>query len=372
MGLFSMEQLKKIATQNSWKIDYEKIGTEKQEDVFRFQTKELEGFVQEQGVKISKMFTSDGMVTVVINDSYALPPKINSKKVKRMPLIFYSSIPGSSSPYGKMLWNMMKTPVISKSVMASVILDAVGKNYSSPIGTRNKQLAGRRISDFGKDEFIYIPGDSNIPIGNEIYQFKYTDLTQGAMFAVELFSHDIQKISKLSGLAFGVQDKTIRTDGIAQQLQQPALDKKSFMVKQFEQTFLTPLISDFWWILLSEYDKFNISDKIDREKLKMVSSIVCVNGSTLEQDQMTQIDILNFALSYIQRFADSNYNVDSILDALFDQIGWVDAERYKLSPQESLSKMLVLHYGLDPQAAVQFSQQAIGNIENTIQKGQVQ
>jgi hypothetical protein len=192
------------------------------------------------------------------------------------------------------------------------------------------------------------------------------------MFAVELFSHDIQKISKLSGLAFGVQDKTIRTDGIAQQLQQPALDKKSFMVKQFEQTFLTPLISDFWWILLSEYDKFNISDKIDREKLKMVSSIVCVNGSTLEQDQMTQIDILNFALSYIQRFADSNYNVDSILDALFDQIGWVDAERYKLSPQESLSKMLVLHYGLDPQAAVQFSQQAIGNIENTIQKGQVQ
>ena len=366
LGKYSMEVFKKMCKENGWKVDYSKVSeTSMKKNPYTSSIRSIEGVEDSEGVLISKLFTNDGYVQVVFNNEYALPKTINQKRIKEMPLIFYNSIPGANTPYGRLYWNMIKLSVVSKSALASVILDAVGKNYSMPTITTNKDLQNRNWSDYGKDDFIYVMPGSD-PIEKQFFNMKYTDMTLGAQYAIGQFDADITKISKLSSVDFGFQDKGIRTDGIAAQLKQPSLTKNSSLVKQFEQTFMRDFVRDFWWILVSYYDKYDIKEKINFEKLKSISSITCVNGSTLEQDQMTQLEILQFALEYIRAFADSNYSVDKILDALFEQVGWVDADNYKLSPAETLAKMLIMHYGMDPQTAVQMAKASIEQIDQAI------
>ena len=367
VGSYSEETFKAMAKLNGWNVDIEKLcETKRREDILQ-RVRKIDSMDETDAIKVSKLFTRDGMVQVVFNDTYGLKPKINVKRIKEMPLIFYTSIPGSSSPYGRLFWNMIKLSAISKSAMTSLILDAVGKNYSAPIITDNPKLAGKNLSDYGKDDFVYIANSGNKAIKDGFFQLSYADMTQGAMYAIQQFNEDIAKVSKLNDMQFGYQDKTIRTNAIASQLNKPSMTKNSSLVKQFEQTFMRDFVRDFWWILVSFYDDFKLKGKINREKLNSVSSITCVNGSTLEQDQMTQIDILNFALSYIEQFADANYSVDSILDALFEQVGWIDYENYKLPPEESFAKMLITNYGLDPQAAAAIAQQTINGIQGMIQ-----
>jgi hypothetical protein len=235
LGFFSKSIYETMAKRYGWEVNSkieEVNATTFTDEGGEEQEKNLEGLQRGPGVKVSKLFLADGTVQVVVNDKWVVAERINDKRIGRMPIIFYKSRPGGSTPYGRMLWQMMRPSVMALSVGTNLILDNVGKNLAGVTFTTIKELAEQNMNDYENGQIVYLrTADENRDLKSQTHRVEFPDMTQGAQFAIGKFREDVARISHLDTLSQGSQgQQQVRTNYIAEQLSQPSISQKSAFV----------------------------------------------------------------------------------------------------------------------------------------------
>lgn len=383
-GIYSQAMFEKVMRENNWSYDPQELKPGNYRDSRIAYLRNLEGVSDDlHGYKISKVFFSDGMVDVIVNDEYLVSHKLNSKGLREMPLIVYVSYAGGNTPYNRMLWCLMRQAVLGHSVSINLALDANGKNINGSKFTTLPGLANKDTRSVGKNRYIYVQG---VPQGStlekEIFQPTYTDITNGSLLLNNQFASDAQRISRLSSLETGSQGpQQVRTDGIAQAMSSSSITKQSAFVKQAENTFFRTFARHWWWILFSRYDDFEelkgvpqpdgtFINGIPRELLEDIKAIRIKNGSTLPEDQMSNLQRLITMLDVvIKTGSESGYDTTEIMDSIFEQMGIPNVQRFKLDTPQAIAKHLMLA-GIPPELAIQGTQMFLAQMQKAIQQQQ--
>lgn len=381
-GIYSEAMFDKVMTENGWQYDKNEVKAGNFREPRVDYVRQIEGVgSNSDGYKISKVFYNDGMVDVVVNDMYLVSRKLNAKALKEMPLIIYISYAGGNTPYGRMLWCLQRQSIYGKAAILNLSLDAIGKNINGPILTSFASLANKDIRAYGKNRFIHIEQRTNdgTKLADSIFKPQYTDMTNGSVNLQNVFESDIQQTGRISALDMGSQGaQQVRTDGIAQQMSGSMVTKQSAFVKQAEQTFFRTFARHWWWILLSHYEEFDelkgvpqpdgsVKGGISRELLADIKAIRIKNGSTLPEDQMSNLQRLVSMLDIILKTgSESGYDTTEILDAIFDNMGIPNTQRFKLDTPQAIAKHLMLA-GIPPELAIKGTQQFLTQMQQAMQ-----
>lgn len=381
-GIYSEAMFDKVMKENGWEYDKNEVKASNFREPRVDYVRQIEGVGTDSGnYKISKVFYSDGMVDVVVNDMYLVSRKLNAKALKEMPLIIYVSYAGGNTPYGRMLWCLQRQSIYGKAAILNLSLDAIGKNINGPILTSFSSLANKDIRAYGKNRFIHVEQrtNDNSKLADSIFKPQYTDMTNGSINLQNVFESDIQQTGRISALDMGSQGaQQVRTDGIAEQMSGSMVTKQSAFVKQAEQTFFRTFARHWWWILLSRYDDFDelkgvpqqdgtIKGGIPRELLADIKAIRIKNGSTLPEDQMSNLQRLVSMLQIIlQTGSESGYDTTEILDSIFENMGIPNTQRFKLDTPQAIAKHLMLA-GVPPELAIQGTQKFLMQMQQATQ-----
>lgn len=368
--LLSVDMFKYRAEQEGWEYEETWLNTGYGQFTYNMESRGISGqnISSRKKMLVSKMFESDGTIKVILNDMYLLKEGLNSKLSKWMPLIFYSSIGGGTTPYDSMLWKQMRQAVMGKGVILSSSLDSIGKNisactfYGGPDHKMDSNLA-----DYDSDQIVPILKSSpDKPLANDFHRITFPEITQGMVFAIEQFNMDISQITNISSLSRGEQNKQVRTNAIASQLMSPTITKESSYIQQLEDTFFKELGRDFIWIFYAFYPYYEMSNEkiedmyVPRDILRSIKNVRVKNGSTLPEDQIGVVQKLLSFMEIVLATAEDNFDVNEIL---MDVAKYMDipAEKYKLSPMESIIKTLI-ETGIDPQVANEIATEMLGRI----------
>ena len=368
LGFYSLAAYKEMASKKGWatgKEIKEVYANSFTDDGGEEQEKNAEGVQRRTGVKVSKLFLMDGTVQVVVNDEWIVWQGINAKRARRMPLIFYKSLPGGSTPYGRLLWQTMRPSVMALSAATNLVLDNIGKNLAGPTLHTLKELDGLNINDFDNGAMVYVgkTADPTRRLGDQVARIELPDMTQGAQYALGKFATDVSRISRLDSLSQGSQgEQQIRTDYIAKQLAQPSIGRKSAFVKQAEFSFFQEFGRDMLAILYAFYDDFSDIGDIPREKLADIRAVRVRQGSTLEEDAMSKVQKLGEMVRVLLATNEDGFSIDKALTDYFVSIGIADPEWYKLPLPEQLMKAY-LKAGMDPVMAQQETQRIMGMLQ---------
>ena len=368
LGFYSLAAYKEMASKKGWatgKEIKEVYANSFTDDGGEEQEKNAEGVQRRTGVKVSKLFLMDGTVQVVVNDEWIVWQGINAKRARRMPLIFYKSLPGGSTPYGRLLWQTMRPSVMALSAATNLVLDNIGKNLAGPTLHTLKELDGLNINDFDNGAMVYVgkTADPTRRLGDQVARIELPDMTQGAQYALGKFATDVSRISRLDSLSQGSQgEQQIRTDYIAKQLAQPSIGRKSAFVKQAEFSFFQEFGRDMLAILYAFYDDFSDIGDIPREKLADIRAVRVRQGSTLEEDAMSKVQKLGEMVRVLLATNEDGFSIDKALTDYFMSIGIADPEWYKLPLPEQLMKAY-LKAGMDPVMAQQETQRIMGMLQ---------
>ena len=381
-GIYSEEMFDKVMTENGWQYDKNEVKASNYRETRVDYIRQKEGVgVDSKNYKISKVFYADGMVDVVVNDTYLVSHKLNAKALKEMPLIIYVSYAGGATPYGRMLWCLQRQSIYGKAAILNMSLDAVGKNINGPILTSFSALANKDIRAYGKNRFIHVEQKVNdgSKLVDSIYKPQYTDITNGSINLQNVFESDIQQTGRISALDMGSQGaQQVRTDGIASAMAGSMITKQSAFVKQAEQTFFRTFARHWWWILLSRYEDFDelkgivqpdgsVKGGIPRDLLADIKAIRIKNGSTLPEDQMSNLQRLITMLDIIIKTgSESGYDTTEILDAVFENMGIPNTQRFKLDTPQAIAKHLMLS-GIPPELAIQGTQKFLAQMQQVMQ-----
>ena len=368
LGFYSLAAYKEMASKKGWatgKEIKEVYANSFTDDGGEEQEKNAEGVQRRTGVKVSKLFLMDGTVQVVVNDEWIVWQGINAKRARRMPLIFYKSLPGGSTPYGRLLWQTMRPSVMALSAATNLVLDNIGKNLAGPTLHTLKELDGLNINDFDNGAMVYVgkTADPTRSLGDQVARIELPDMTEGAQYALGKFATDVSRISRLDSLSQGSQgEQQIRTDYIAKQLAQPSIGRKSAFVKQAEFSFFQEFGRDMLAILYAFYDDFSDIGDIPREKLADIRAVRVRQGSTLEEDAMSKVQKLGEMVRVLLATNEDGFSIDKALTDYFMSIGIADPEWYKLPLPEQLMKAY-LKAGMDPVMAQQETQRIMGMLQ---------
>lgn len=356
LGFFSQATFDAMAKKHGWENDKQKIkpisANTTTDDGGEEEEKNAEGVKRNDGIKVCKLFKSDGNVQVIVNDDWVVSDNINAKRIKRMPLIFYRSMPGGSTPYGPLLWMRMRPSVMALSVATNLVLDNIGRNLAGPTFHSIKELDGENMNDYENGELKYVKNMEEVELKKRFARIELPDMTTGAQFALGKFQEDVARISRLDSLSQGSQGRQqIRTDGIAEKLSQPSVSQKSAFVKQAEFSFFQEFGRDMLAILYAFYDDFaDVKGKIAREKLADIRSVRVRQGSTLEEDAMSTVLKLQTAISMLLSSQEDGFSIDKFFTDYFKSIGITDPEWYQLPVDQLLMKGYI-KAGFTPQEA---------------------
>lgn len=380
-GIYSEDMFDKVMQENGWEYDKNEVKAGNFREPRVDYVRQIEGVgVSSQGYKISKVFYADGMVDVVVNDMYEVSRKLNAKALEEMPLIVYVSYAGGNTPYGRMLWCLQRQSIYGKAAILNLSLDAIGKNINGPMITSFSALANKDIRAFGKNRFIHVEQRAldGRKIADDIYKPMYTDMTQGSVNLQNVFESDARQTGRISALDMGSQGaQQVRTDGIAETMSGSRITKQSAFIKQAEQTFFRTFARHWWWILLSRYDEFDelkgivqpdgsVKGGISRELLADIKAIRIKNGSTLPEDQMTNMQRLVSMLDIILKTgSESGYDTTEILDTIFENMGIPNTQRFKLDTPQAIAKHLMLA-GIPPELAIKGTQQFLAQMQQAV------
>ena len=368
VGWYSKERFDELVKENGWKVpeDEEVLPTDNRNDgIYREVIKQVEGVRSEKGIKISKMFERNGMVTTIANDLIVLKYAINSKMMERMPLIVYTSLPSSETPYGTGLFQTMRQPVLGKSMLINLILDNVGKNLNSKMITRDSKLAGENLNNYPAGSIIRsgTMAGGEKPLSNEYHQLTVPDMTAGSINALNILNTDVQQSSRMNTLSMnGEQGTQIRTNAVLEEMQQNTLKKTSAFIKQAEYTFFQELAKDMIWMFYAFYDDFQELKNIERTIFRDIKSLRIKQGSTLAEDDMSRFQKFLMFLDILYKYqAQSEFDTQKIFDIALSSAGF-NVDEYKLPPEEALMKMLI-EMGADEQTAMRRTQELMGDIQ---------
>jgi len=340
-GDFYKDDFLELAEKEGWKVDVNQVFETMGNNPDGSDVERAQGINKPARVEVHKMFLRDGTVQTILNSEYIIDESLNNKMVDRLPLIFFTPNPGGDTPYSKTLWDDMKHAVEMESVTVNLIADNAIKNISSPIVTDSIQLANKlNISDVDPDEILTMEPDTNNnrSVADRMSTIIRPDMTVGLQFLNQIAGMDAQKISKVSSMQLGVQDKVVRSEGIANAMQSSSVGARSTLIKQTEFTLFSAMARDIIDALYNYYPKFKLT--VDREALGDIKAIRVKNGSSLEEDALSDVTIMRSLLELSFSMPDA-LNVKDILTKYFEKLGLPNIEQYLTSPEESLLKNLL-------------------------------
>lgn len=295
-------------------------------------------------------YTNDGMVYSIINDSYIIKKGyVESGVADQIPINIGVAYYDPDSKLGTTLWERVKWSVALMSQALNQVADRNAFNNHAPFFTNAADIdidfsmdasMGRRIIKV--NPMFPNQDDVNKMIG----QFLLPEVLPGAEF---MFVQGLQAIFYVTGtnsLAFGIQDKQIRTAGAAEMIGASLVRSDSDIAKKLEVSFFNPVTWDFLRIFYTHYNDFPTfkENNIPEEFLKNYKDIRVVNGSYLTADKAERLgklqQVLQLAMANPQGMRLANLYHD-----LIQAIGFINPSLYLKSENEIALEQLFVDLG---------------------------
>ena len=366
-GLYSKRQIEMLAEQKKgqkgWNLDPDLLmeckntplmgdSNHNQDILMR------EGFIQREGITLHKVFWNDGRIWVVANGEYIIAELINEKLIKELPVILYTPIPGGTTAYGRMLWkNVLKWHVEGKAAIQNLTAEQSIKNIRASVLSDDPSLIQRiNAADLSSDKLIAVNSLNGRPLRDRFFQMQLVDSTPGLAGLYQILAQDTQKLSRISDLQQGIQSKQVRTDSIANAMQEDSQLMREMIVRQTENTLYTPAGRHIIKMLYNRYEEFDILKGAPREQFNL-KYIRVRNKSSIEEDRMSRLALL---AQLLNMSGSMPYDLSGrqILVDMYKAAGLTEVEKYLSDPVMGMTKIFI-QMGLEEQMASALAQQTV-------------
>lgn len=212
--------------------------------------------------------------------------------VGKLPLNFTILAPQmDNNIYGSTLYNEIAPGLEPYSAILNQVMDSIYKNLSAPIYTSLPSISHTDVPYAKRNKIIQVSTfEKGEDLKKHFYQPSFTIEPNSTMALLQELKSGLNMLTRTSDMSYGVQDKQIRNEAAANLIGGSMLRNSSFIVTNFEFTFMNQFAKDVLRLLykyfegfggLSYYDEGQ-EVRIDKNMLKKIKSIFVENGSTLE------------------------------------------------------------------------------------------
>lgn len=278
-------------------------------------------------VTLREYYKNDGKFYVIVNDQYVVDEGYSSNgDMSYIPV----NVGFCYDDYIT-LWEDLKWPVAAMSNAFNQVADNVSFNNTAPIYV---------LGDVMVDPLAYDPADGRkiyqinpmskqiVRAADAMHQFLIPEMTQGSIFMFDKAKESLFYVTGTTDLSFGMQDKQIRIQSVADMIGESLVRSDSDVAKRIENCFYNPVTWDILRIFYCHYDDFDFKDSgIPREFLKDYRNIRVINGSYLPSDRLVRLAKLQEAMKLAAQIPDRT-NLEDLFYDLYEAIGFVDPYRY--------------------------------------------
>lgn len=336
------------------KAEKEGLGTlkaGKTGDVLKGEMERQNGYVEPiESYVYREYYTNDGMCYKIINDWYIIEEGHSpSGCADQIPVNIGVAYFDPDTKLGTTLWDRVKWGVAMMSQAVNQVADRNAFNNKAPFFTSaDIDITDDFTQDASMGRRIYkinptMPNQTNV---NEmITQLMLPEVLPGAEFMFNAGQQSLFYVTGTNSMAFGIQDKQIRTSDVANMIGQSLVRSDSDIAKKIECSFFNPVTWDFLRIFYVHYKDFPTfaQNNIPPDFLKNYKDIRVVNGSYLTADKAERLG----KLQQVLRLAIANPNGMRLINLYHDliqAIGFINPSIYLKSEGEITLETLL--YGL--------------------------
>lgn len=298
-------------------------------------------------IPVREYYTNNGMRYVIVNDNTVVEASPNTNGIKgRIPFNIAPFLFDEDSLFGKTLFRVLEPSIEMASTFLNQIADNNALNNRMPFfalkgsgldGITLNNINPNTIVELDPDAYSFAPGA--VPdITKMITKFQIPDVSQSSLFG---YQEAIKWASMLAGTnptnMAGIQDKQIRTNDVAQMIQQAGLRSGSDMVNNLEINFMNPMTNDIKRIFYVYFEDFSFGKEVTKDMLRDLTHVRVVNGSYLPEDNMNRLG----KTSFLANRAITNPNAymhEEIERELIDTLGYGNPDRFLKDPEEWLKE----------------------------------
>lgn len=328
---------------------------------------------------VREYYTNDGRYYTIINDSYVAEELYASNGVAdQIPINIGVAFIDPDNNCGTTLWEYVKWPVAAMSNAFNQVADNNAFNNNSPIFIADNADITPLIMDTadGRKLFSIRLSKGVSRMDDMLSQLKLPDITAGSDWMFNIAKESLFYVTGTNAMAFGIQDKQIRNQDVAQMVSDSLVRPDSDVAKNIEESFLNPITWDFLRIFYTRYDDFGFNkETVPRDFLKDYRSIRVVNGSYLTSDKLVRLAKVQQALE-IAKIDPTRAKLEVLFYDLYDAAGIVAPYRYLKTEEEFIAEQYanavneLLAMGAIDEAKAQTMLQAIDLINQNKDKFQ--
>ena len=255
--------------------------------------------------KVREYYGREGVYYTVINDEWMSAKKNVPNGISgRIPFIVVPTFLDVANPMGRTLFDTLRTAISITSKAINTISDNNELNNSMPyLAFRGSGLEGVTLSN--AEPNIVVPVVMLPDIKKVHDMFHRPEVKEVSDGSAMLLSKGEEFIYLLAGIApsfiTGQQTPQMRTDGIAQMMQEASMRSQNNTARQLELV-QNNLLWDWTRIFYLYYGDFGFDEQIiPREFLKDFDNIRVVPGSYLPSDKLSRVEraktVLELALA---------------------------------------------------------------------------
>jgi hypothetical protein len=317
-----------------------------QTDVLKTQLQSAAGLTPDVDTYIVReYYTNDGKFYTIINDSFVARWGYASNGVRdQIPINIGVAFIDPDNNCGYPLWEFMKWPIAAMSNAFNQVADNNAFNNTSPIFMLGSDLAPLVIDTAdGRKIFQLNPTNPQmIDIRGMIQQLTIPEVTQGAVWMYQQAKESLFYVTGTNDMAFGIQDKQIRNQDVANMIGDSLVRSDSDIAKKIEVSFYNPVTWDILRIFYSHYDDFSFQKEVvPRDFLKNYRSVRVINGSYLAADKSIRLGKLMQALE-LSKLVPERANLEELFYDLYEAIGFADPYRYLKTQEEFVAEQFVM------------------------------
>jgi hypothetical protein len=308
------------------------------EDLMLDERRRDKGAIKPTGTYVVReYYKNDGTFYTVINDSLVVRKGYNSNgSADKIPInigFMYNDL--------TTLWELVKWCIAGMSNAFNQVADNNAFNNTAPLfmlGDVALSAMGFDTNDGRKIYQIMPYAKTIVRAQDAIAQFTLPEVTEGAKFMYDLSKQSLFYVTGTNDMAFGIQDKQIRNQNVAEMIGESLVRADSDIAKKLETDLLNPITWDILMIYYTRYDSFSFNkETVPRDFLKDYRGIRVVNGSYLTSDKAVRLGKLQQALQLAQQIPERT-NLEALFYDLYDAIGMADPYRYLKTNEEFVAQ----------------------------------
>ncbi len=294
---------------------------------------------------VREYYLKDGSWYTIVNDTYVVNKSFATNgDADRIPINAVVLFPTPDSHMGMTLWDYLKWPVALMSCAVNQVADNNAMNNNAPyLVSKGLGLGGYSMGDFEGDFLEFNPiGGKNFDIKKYMDRPQIREVTDGAAFMYNKGMEQLFYVAGSTPMDFGVQDKQIRTAGVAEMVSQAIVRSDSDLAVKMENGYMNPTTWDIVQIFYTHYEDFGFDpDSLPREFLENPKAIRVVNGSYLKEDQITRLNRISILIQQAQ-LDPQRWKWEDLMYEFSEALGVIDPYVYIKTPEEATKERLAL------------------------------